>query len=207
MKPLLGALAILAALMPVRGSAGDDLLARMSDVNRNLHSYVATMKAHVTMTTFPFVQTDLSGTYYHKDPDLNKLEITGGLPGMAGQFSKLYPRIEPPSAWSALFDVTKVSDDGSNTHFKLVPKKQGDVVSIDAVVDDKRATITSMTWSYANGGTAEMSNTYGNVKGYILITSQTGRVDEPEYKGTIDSTMSDYKLNPAIPDSVFTEGQ
>lgn len=205
MKSIVCALALLAVSLPVSGAAQDDLLARMSSANNGLHAYTATMKAHVVMTTFPFLTTDLDGTYYHKNPDLDKLEITGGLPGVAQQFSKLYPHIIPPSEWSEVYTVDKVADDGSAAHFKLVPKKQGNVQSIEAVVDDKRATVTSMTWSYANGGTAEMTNTYGNVKGYTLITSQSGNVDEPQYKGTISSTMSNYKINPSIPDSVFSQ--
>lgn len=207
MKAMICALALLAGLLPAAGSAQDDLLAKMSAVNKNLHSYTASMKAHVVLTTFPFMSTDLQGTYYHKDPDHDKLEITSGLPGIAQQFGKLYPHIVPPAQWPQVFTVEKVSDDGSATHFKLTPKTQGNVQTIDAVVDDKRGTVTSMTWAYANGGTAEMTNTYSEIKGYELVTSQTGRVDEPQYKGTITSTLSNYKINPNLPDSVFTAGQ
>jgi outer membrane lipoprotein-sorting protein len=205
MKSLLCALAVLAAAIPLSGAAQDDLLARMNAVNANLHSYSASMKAHVAMTTFPYISTDLNGTYYHKDPDRDKLEITSGLPGLAQQFSELYPRLVPPSQWNQVFTVTKVSDDGTTTHFKLVPRKQGNVDHIDANVDDKRATVTAMTWAYANGGTAEMTNSYSDVKGYVLVTSQTGRVDEPQYKGTITSTLSNYQINPNIPDSTFAQ--
>lgn len=194
---------MLAASLPAATAAQDDILSRMSAVNANLHSYTATMKAHVTMTTFPYISTDLNGTYYHKDPNEDKLDITSGLPGMAQQFSQLYPHIVPPSQWNAVYTVTKVSDDGTTTHFKLVPRTAGNIDHIDATADDKRAVVTSMTWTYANGGTAQMTNTFGNVKGYTLITSQSGAVNEPQYKGTITSTLTDYKINPNIPDSVF----
>lgn len=207
MKSIICALALLAAAVPASGSAQDDLLTKMSALNKNLHSYSATMKAHVVMTTFPFISTDLDGTYYHKNPDRDKLEITNGLPGVAQQFSKLYPHIVPAGQWDQVFSVDKISDDGSITHFKLTPKKQGNVQTIDAVVDDKRGTVTSMTWTYANGGTAQMTNTYSEIKGYELVTSQSGHVDEPQYKGTITSTLSNYKINPSLPDSVFSEAQ
>lgn len=205
MKSALCVLAILAASFPAATTAQDDLVTRMSAVNANLHSYTASMKAHVAMTTFPYISTDLNGTYYHKDPDRDKLDITSGLPGIAQQFSQLYPHIVPPSHWNDVYTVAKVSDDGSSTRFKLVPRTQGNVDHVDAVVDDKRAVVTSMTWTYANGGSAEMANSYGTIKGYTLITSQTGRVDEPQYKGTITSTLSDYKINPNIPDTVFAQ--
>lgn len=196
-----------AALAPHGSAAQGDLLARMSAVDANLHSYTATMKAHVALSTFPFLSTDVRGTYYHKDPDLNKLEITSGLPGVAQQFGKLYPHIEPPSRWPGLFIVTQVSSDGTTAHFKLVPRKPGNVESIDATVDEKSATVSSMRWYYANGGSAEMNNRYSTVKGFLVITSQTGNVDEPSYKGTISSTLSNYVMNPSIPDTVFQQGR
>ncbi|MBV8638225.1 MAG: hypothetical protein JO322_09085 [Candidatus Eremiobacteraeota bacterium] len=205
MKSVFCALAILAASLPAATAAQDDLLSRMSAVNANLHSYTATMKAHVVMTTFPYLTTDLNGTYYHKDPDRDKLSVTSGLPGIAQQFNQLYPHIVPPAQWNDVFTVSKVSDDGTTTHFKLVPRKAGNVQEVDATADDKRAVVTAMKWTYANGGTAQMTNTYGNIKGYTLITGQAGVVDEPQYKGTITSTLSDYKINPDIPDTIFAQ--
>jgi outer membrane lipoprotein-sorting protein len=183
----------------------NDLLARMSAVNANLHTYTATMKAHVALTTFPFITADLVGTYYHKDPDRNKLEITSGLPAIASQFGKLYPNIEPPSRWSETFDISVVSDDGKATQLKLTPKVAGNVASIDATVDDAQATVRSMQWNYSGGASAQMENTYEMVHGYLLVTSQTGSVSEPSYKGTITSHISDYKINPPIADSVFQQ--
>jgi outer membrane lipoprotein-sorting protein len=187
------------------GSAADDLLARMAAVNANLHSYTVNMKAHVALTTFPFLSADLLGTYYHKDPDRDKLEITSGLPAIASQFSKLYPHLEPPSRWTTVFDVKLLSDDGKTTTFKLTPKAQGNVASIEAKVDDVQATVRALQWNYTDGATATMDNTYQQVHGYLLVTSQTGSVNEPSYKGTVSSQLFDYKLNPQIADTVFQQ--
>ncbi len=205
MRIFLIAAALAASLLPVTTSAQGDLLSRMSAVNAGLHSYTATLHAHVVMQTFPFLQTDLQGTYYHKDPDLSKLEITGGLPGIAQQFGKLYPRIEPPSRWKDVFNVTTLSDDGKTAHFKLVPKKAGNVTSIEATVDDAAATVASMTWHYSNGGSAQMNERYSMVKGYRVVTAQSGNVDEPSYKGTITTTLTNYTMNPPLSDSVFAQ--
>lgn len=199
-------LALLAATaLPIASSAGDDLLGRAAAVNPGLHSYTATLKAHVKLTTFPFIATDLEGTYYHKDPSMDKLDITSGLPGMAKQFSKLYPHLVPPQQWNDVFVVTKVADDGKATTYKLVPRKQGNIEHIDAVLDDKSATLASMRWNYDNGGTAQMRNAYSTIAGHLVVTAQTGSVDEPSYKGDIDSTLSNYHFNPKLPDSIFQE--
>jgi outer membrane lipoprotein-sorting protein len=183
----------------------DELLARMSQLNPGLHSYTATLKAHVVLTTFPFLTTDLVGTYYHKDPDHDKLVITSGLPGIAAQFSKFYPHIEPASRWDEFFVVTKVGDDGTVTTYRLVPRKRGNIDHIDVRVDDRTATVASMRWNYYNGGWVSMSDSYGNVQGNVVVTSQTAEVNEPGYRGNINSTLSDYSLNPRLSDAIFTQ--
>jgi hypothetical protein len=180
-----------------------DLLTRMIAVNPSLHSYSATMHAHVALTTFPFLTTDIVATYYHKDPDLDKLEITNGLPLVAQGFSQLYPHIEPPARWNALYTITQTGDDGRTTSLRLVPRTPGNVAKIDVTVDDATATIRSERWEYQNGGWASMADDYGLVQGNTVVTSQTGHVEEPNYKGDITTTLSGYHINPDLPDSLF----
>ena len=179
------------------------LLARMEAVNPNLHAFTATMHAHVVMKSFPFLAADLDGTYYYKAPDKNKVVFTGGVPLVAQQFDKLYAHIDSPSQWSDKYVVTTVSDDGSTTRFRLVPRKSGNVERVDATADDKSATVTSMRWNYGNGGYAEVTNRYGRIDGNLLVESQTGHVEEPGYVADISSTIGDYKINPALSDGIF----
>ncbi len=179
------------------------LLARMAALNAGLNAFTATMHAQVAMRSFPFLSAELVGSYYYKAPDKNKVVFTGGVPVIAQQFDKLYAHIESPSQWRDLYVVTLVSDDGLAAHFKLVPRKHGNVESIDATADDKNATVTSMRWNYDNGGYAEMTDRYGRIGGFLLVTSQTGRVDEPGYVADIASTIGDYHLNPTLSDSLF----
>jgi len=189
----------------VAATAATALLGRMSAINPNLHTFTATMRANVALKSFPFLSASLTGTYYHKEPDKNKVVFESGVPAVAQQFDKLYAHIESPSRWQEVYDVTVVSDQGGVTTFKLVPRKHGNVDHIDAKVDDQTATVSSMRWNYANGGFAEMNNRYGQVQGNTVVTSQTGHVEEPGYTADITSTIGDYKINPAIPDSVFGE--
>jgi hypothetical protein len=183
--------------------AAATLLARMAALNAGLNTYTATMHAHVAMKSFPYLSANLDGTYYHKEPDKNKVAFNSGVPAVAQQFDKLYAHIESPSRWEQLYTVTTLSDDGKSAHFKLVPHKPGNVEGIDATVDDKSATVVTMRWNYRNGGYAEMNNRYGRVSGYLVVESQTGHVQEPGYEADIDSTLSDYKINPPLSDSLF----
>lgn len=191
-------------LAPARSSAADDLLTRMAGLNPTLRTFTATMHADVALKTFPFLDVHLAGTYYHKEPDRNKIVFTRGVPAVAQQFDELYAHIESPSRWSQVYTVTVVSDDGKSTTFRLVPRKRGNVDRIDAVADDRSATVRSMRWTYDNGGYAEMQNRYGTVDGNVVVLSQTGHVQEPGYTADITSTLDNYTINAPIADSVFT---
>lgn len=192
-------------MMLLAVAAAATLLARMEAVNPGLNSFTATMNAHVVMRSFPFLSADLVGTYYYKAPDKNKVVFTGGVPLVAQQFDKLYAHIESPSQWRAVYVVTLLSDDGKTAQFKLVPRKHGNVDSVNATVDDKTATVSSMRWNYGNGGYAEMTDRYGKVGGNLLVESQTGHVQEPGYVADISSTIGDYHVNVPLSDSLFAD--
>lgn len=179
------------------------LMARMAAVNPNLHAFTATLRAHVAMKTFPFMSADLVGTYYYKEPDKTKVVLTSGVPLLARQFDRLYARIESPAKWEDVYVVTVVSDDGTRTTFRLVPRKHGNVEHVDAVVDDSTATVTSLRWNYDNGGYAEMHNHYGRVAGNLVVRSQQGHVEESGYAADLSSTIDNYTINPKLQDSVF----
>jgi hypothetical protein len=185
--------------------AGGDLLDRMAAVNPDLHTFTATMRADVALKTFPFLGVQLVGTYYHKEPDQNKIVFTNGVPAVAEQFDKLYAHVEPPSRWRDVYDVKTVSDDGTTTTFRLVPRKPGNVDHVDARADDKTATVTSMRWTYDNGGYAEVNNRYGHVDGNVVVVAQTGHVQEPGYTADITSTIDGYKINAPLPDGIFNQ--
>jgi hypothetical protein len=77
------------------------------------------------------------------------------------------------------------------------------VTSIDATVDDKSATVIGMRWNYGNGGYAALTQRYSEVDGNQVVTSQSGHVEEPGYSADIESTLTGYKLNPALADDLF----
>ena len=181
-----------------------DVLTRMAALNPNLHSFTATLHAHVIMRSFPFLTADLVGTYYHEEPDKTKVVFTSGVPLVARQFDRLYANIESPSRWHDVYVVDVVSDDGRTATFRLTPRKHGNVDHINAIVDDKTATVTTMRWEYENGGYAEMTNRYRRVDNNVVVQSQKGHVEEPGYVADLSSTIDDYKINPSLPDSVFS---
>ncbi|MGZ3496520.1 MAG: hypothetical protein ACXWNK_05625 [Vulcanimicrobiaceae bacterium] len=188
-----------------RAAGDDDLLARMGALNPSLRSYVASVRADVNLHAFLSLSPTLQGTYYHKEPDKDKVVFTSGLPTIAKQFSKVYPHMESPSNWDNVYVVSLEGDQAGVTTFKLVPRKHGRVDHVDVKVDDKLATITQMRWSYNDGGYAQLDQTYTQVNGNYLVAQQTGHVDTPRYSADLKSEYSDFKLNVPISDTVFQQ--
>jgi hypothetical protein len=125
------------------------------------------------------------------------------LPFIAKQFSKVYPEVPSPSQWQSLYIISTESDDGTATTFKLVPRKHSRIEHIDAKIDDKSAEVLSMRWNYNDGGYALLNQAYGDADGHRLVVSQNGKFDTPHYNADMKSTFSGFKVNVAIPDSVF----
>jgi hypothetical protein len=187
---------------PAPGGDAAAVYARMQRVNAGLKSYQADLHVDVTTHGFPFISPSLDGKAYFEQPDKNAV-VFETVPALANQFKKVYPQLEPPSEWSQTYDVTPVSDDGTTAQFRLVRKKNGRIDHVDVSVDDRTATVTSMTYIYKDGGSISFQQTYAVVDGNYVIKSQTGKVDLPQYHADVASSFTNYKLNVRIDQQVF----
>ncbi len=209
--PILRVLTATAALLLAVVQVGQtdtpssEVLQRLIALDDHLRSYTASMSADVVMHSFPYLSASLGGTYYHKEPSKNKVIFTSGLPFIAKQFSSVYPHVESPSRWNDVYVITVVRDDGTYTSFKLVPRKHGHIDHIDAKVADKTGELARLRWNYVDGGYATLNQSYGRVGAYTLVTRQSGHFEDPNYNADVTSTFSNFKLNAAIPDSIFTD--
>ena len=201
------ALALIAgSLSAASADPGPDagaVYARMQKVNAGLKSYQADLHVDVTTHGFPFISPSLDGKAYFQQPDKNAV-IFDTVPALASQFKKVYPQLEPPAEWPAVYDVTPTSDDGTTAQFRLVRKKNGRIDHVDVTVDDRTATVTSMTYIYKDGGSISFQQTYAVVDGNYVIKAQSGKVDLPSYHADVASSFSNYKLNVPIDQQVFS---
>jgi hypothetical protein len=185
-------------------AANDGLYKRMLALNASLRTYTATVHLDVALKTFPYISPALDGSVYYKKPDKEAV-VFDTVPALAAQFKKVYPRVDPPSEWTNLYQVAVLSDDGADTMFRLVPKKNGRVDHLDVKADDSTATIRGYTWTYKDGGSVSFDQSFTSIGGNYLVDKQTGHVDLPAYKADVTSAFTNYKLNVAVEDSVFAE--
>jgi hypothetical protein len=186
------------------GAGNDQLYKRMIALNGSLRTYTATVHLDVALKTFPFISPALDGSVYYKKPDKEAV-VFDTVPALAAQFKKVYPRVDPPALWTTVYEVAVLGDDGTNTTFRLVPKKNGRVDHLDVKVDDATATIRGYAWTYKDGGSVSFDQSFTSIGGNYLPDKQTGHVDLPSYKADVTSAFTNYKLNVAVEDSVFEE--
>jgi hypothetical protein len=191
------------SLAPLDAST-NTLYKRMVALNAALHTYKATIHLDIELKTFPFLSPSLDGTAYYKKPDKEAV-VFDTVPALASQFKKVYPRIDPPSEWPALYDSYVLGDADGSTTFRLIPKKGGRVEHLDVKVDDGNATIAGYTWTYKDGGSVSFDQSYKSVGGNFLVDKQSGHVDLPSYKADVTSQFSNYQINVVVADSVFEE--
>ncbi len=184
--------------------AQNPLFKRMIALNAAVKSYRADVHLDVALKTFPYISPSLDGNVYYKKPDREAI-VFDTVPALASQFKKVYPKVDPPGRWLALYTVGVVSDENGATLFRLVPKRNGRVDHLDVRVDDSSATIKSYTWTYKEGGYVSIDQAYTSVDGVYLVEKQTGHVELPAYKADVTSNFKNYKLNVAIDETVFAD--
>ncbi len=184
--------------------AQNALYKRMVALNADVKSYRADVHLDVALKTFPYISPSLDGNVYYKRPDREAV-VFDTVPALASQFKKVYPKVDPPGRWLALYQVAIVGDQNGSTLFRLVPKRNGRVEHLDVRVDDGSATIKSYTWTYKDGGFVSFDQQFTSVSGAYLVEKQIGHVDLPSYKADVTSNFKNYKLNVAIDDTVFAE--
>lgn len=184
-------------------TASNPLLARMVKLNADVKTYSAALHVDVVMKSFPFLSPSLDGDVYYEAPDKTAV-VFNTVPILAEQFKKVYPKVDPPSKWLQLYDVSVLGDQKGVTTFRLVPHNAARVDHLDVQADDKNATILAMTWTYRDGGTVSLAQQFAPVDGHLLVSRQSGQIALPGYQADVAAAFSGYKLNVPLDEAVFS---
>ena len=177
-----------------------DLLAHMAAPDAGLTSYEVPVHFDVDLHSFLSLHTGLNGKAYFKRPDKSAVDFDT-VPILADAFNHLAGTLGTPETWPQTYDITLNSD----TELKLVPKKAGNISAVIVDVDSSDYGIVRERWRYKDGGTIDVRQTDAVVGGFLLPHKQTGDFNLTQYQAHVVTDYGAYKLNIAIPDSVFAK--
>jgi len=178
------------------------------EANPSLRSYQARVHVDVRMTSFPFIAPHLDGATYFKRPN-NYEVVFERVPSYAKGFDRLYSDIGDPSNWDRRFTMAVVGGRDVNGHhdvvLRLVQRVRGMIDHQDVAVDPANWRVDAMEWHYYNGGTIAMTQTFGSVGGFDVLTGQHVSIAIPHVRAVAEGRYFDYHTNVAIDDAVFTK--
>lgn len=182
------------------------IVARVIERNPNLSSFQGRLHVDIRLISFPFLRQHLDATTYYKRPS-NYEVVFDKVPSYARGFEKLYTDVGDPSNWEKRFVITTA---GYATFGKqrdvvlyLVQRVRGMIDHETVLVDPTNWTIDQIRYDYYNGGSITMSQTFHDVGGYLLLTSQRADIRIPHVRAVALGTYSDYQTNVAVNDAVF----
>ena len=212
-----GALAVLGASASAHKAARDPWSMSADQIIANLvtrNSALTTFQAHIAIrlhSGIPFLNPTMEGTTYFKRPDRYEVVFTKA-PSYAKPFENLYSDIGDPAVWYKKFAFAVVDPRKYEGHedivLRLIERVRGNIDHEDVLVDPRRWVIDEMDYAYYSGGHITVQQTYQTRGGFSLLETQHAVIAMPPFpRARADATYSDYQINVAIDDAVFTEDQ
>ena len=196
--------------VPVHELTADQVIANL--VARN--TALTTFKAHISIhlrSGIPFLNPTFEGFTYFKRPDRYEVVFTKA-PSYAKNFQNLYTDIGDPAVWYRKFffelDGTRDYKGHEDIVLRLVERVRGSLDHEDVLVDPRRWVIDEMEYSYYSGGHISVEQTFRNEGTFAVLDTQHVLIAMPPFpRARADAKYSDYLINVAIDDSVFTKEQ
>lgn len=182
------------------------ILARVMERNPNLSSFQGRLHVDIRLISFPFLREHLDATTYYKRPSSYEV-VFDKLPSYARGFEKLYTDVGDPSNWEKRFVITVAGEGTFGDHhdiaLNLVQRVRGMIDHETVLIDPSTWAIDQIRYAYYNGGTITMSQSFRDVGGYMLLTSQRADIAIPHVRAVAYGTYSDYQTNVAVDSAVF----
>jgi hypothetical protein len=182
------------------------IIARVIERNPNLSSFQGRLHVDIRLSSFPFIREHLDATTYYKRPS-NYEVVFDKLPSYARGFEKLYTDVGDPSNWERRFVITTAGDVSFEKHhdiaLTLVQRVRGMIDHETVLIDPLRWSIDQIRYDYYNGGSITMSQSFRDIGGYRLLSSQRADIKIPHVRAVAYGTYTDYQTNVAVDPSVF----
>ncbi|HEV3090406.1 MAG TPA: hypothetical protein VGX91_03075 [Candidatus Cybelea sp.] len=207
MRPIHAPALALCAVLIATASGGAqqtaslDLLRRAVNPNPTLQSYTASASLSATLHVLIPVHKVLAGNVYYLKPR-RKIAFQN-VPGPLSRFKDLAASSPTYDEAIAKYTITALTDDGTLSTHKLVPKTAGHVASVTVKVNDASALIAHAQWAYTNGGSLSFDQTYTTIGVFRLPAKANIGARFPGYSVDGTLTFSNYQPNAPVSSSVF----
>jgi hypothetical protein len=176
---------VLLAAAPAPPSS--DLLTSAIDPNPSLTTYTATAKLDLTLHAGLPVHKTLHGTMYYNRP--TQRIVLDDANGVLTKYKDMRMTLPSKDELFREYTLTSTSDDGSNTHFILTPKKQdARVATVTLSVDDGQKLIHDVRWAYKNGSSLQITPVFQKLSDYTLIAHEDVAARFPGY--SVDGALA-----------------
>lgn len=214
---MLGVLAVGAAAKqstnePAPGAAltAAEVVSHLVSRNASLTTYQARVDIRLH-TGIPFLNPAFEGVTYFKQPDRHEVIFTKA-PGYARGFEKLYSDVSEPAVWDKRFfyslDGERALHGHSDVVLKLVERVRGSLDHEDVLVDPHRWVIEEIDYYYYSGGKIALEQTYRDEGGFAVLEYAHANIAMPPFPhARVDAHYTQYRVNVAIDDAVFTEDE
>jgi hypothetical protein len=190
---------------PSGTSASLDLLKRAVDPNPTLQSYIASAVLSAKLNAVVPIHKTFNGTVYYRKP--TRRVIFSNVSGPLSRFKTMTSTTPTYEEALAQYSVTPGGDDGAVSKYSLTPRKQGArVTNLTVSVDDKRALIVHVVWTYSDGGSLSLDQTYQSVGAFLVPAADTIAARFPGYSVDGEMTFTNYQPNVPVPESVMSAG-
>ena len=211
------ALTVLIASVTVKTSAqtsvpatmnAHEVIQKMSERNRPLHSFAAQVEVKGHMTTFPFLGAKLDGKYVFKQPNSYQV-IFGHDTRYTDAIKNLLVEIATPSSWedarNVAVDPQPHTLDGHDViQLRLTARSSDDkLVYALASVDSATYDLDQMEWHYQDGSSVLVTQTYSTIGQYRVVASQHAYLQFPGIHAVADARYTDFETNVNVDNSAL----
>jgi hypothetical protein len=181
---------------------------RMIALNPALSSFRTAVHVKIRMRSFPYLSSNLDGTFYFKRPD--KYEVVfDRVPFYMRGFSRLFDDVADPGAWQRDENIVFLGSRKTGSQLllllRLTKKIHDDNLDhTDAYVDPASFEVVRMEWHYSNGGVIAMTQSYRTESGFTLLAGQHATIDIPYIHAVGTASYGAYQTNVDVNDAVFT---
>lgn len=185
------------------------------DVVSNLsvrNAMLLTFQAHVDIrlhTGIPFLNPTFEGMTYFKKPDRHEVVFTKS-PSYAKGFEQLYSDVSDPTVWDKKFVCTLDGEQDYNGNkdivLRLVQRVRGSIDHESVLIDPRHWVVDQIVYDYYSGGRIQVDKGYDYADGLAVLSEEHAQIAMPLFPhARADARYTQYKINVAIDDSVFTE--